>query len=138
VFWFFSEKEPLPSKPTGRFSRPVYIPYLEAAGPVPLGRQPAAPIRRCDVHAVLTRSVFDQVVLAIAQATSVGTTAITLECRLDGDLALGGFRRLKLALYLEEVFDTELPDEAIDRFVTVGDIVTYMKRHDFAELGVTA
>ena len=41
---------------------------------------------------------------------------------------LAGSADLKLALYLEETFDVELPDEAVERFETVGDIVRYMAR----------
>jgi acyl carrier protein len=53
---------------------------------------------------------------------------LTPATRLAGDLELGRFGRMKVAIYLEESFDVELPDEAVDRFDTVGDTARYMSR----------
>jgi acyl carrier protein len=76
----------------------------------------------------MTNVVFEKVVLAVEQA--VHTTGISLSAtsRLTDDLRLGRFGRIRLALYLEETFDVEIPDEAVDRFDTVGDIVRYVSR----------
>lgn len=73
----------------------------------------------------LRNSVFDKVALAIEQTTFIEAPGISSSTRLADDLALGGFGRLKLAIYLEEVFGVELPDEASERFVLVADIVDY-------------
>jgi len=47
---------------------------------------------------------------------------------------LGGFGRLKLAIYLEQVFRVELPDEASERFVLVADIVDYFSSRYFRDV----
>ena len=79
-------------------------------------------------------SVFDKVVLAIEQTTFIEAPGIWPSTRLADDLALGGFGRLKLAIYLEEVFGVELPDEALERFVVVADIIDYFSSRHFRDL----
>jgi acyl carrier protein len=91
----------------------------------------------------LDSSVFEKVLLAVEQTTYVGDYGIRLTTRLAEDLELGKFGMLKLALYLEEIFDFELPDEALKRFFTVEDIVKYVSRRyfrdfDFSELAMAA
>jgi acyl carrier protein len=73
-------------------------------------------------------AVFEKVVLAVEQTVYVEGTSLSPASRLADDLRLGRFGRIRLALYLEETFDVELPDEALNRFDTVGDIVRYMTR----------
>ncbi len=73
-------------------------------------------------------AVFEKVVSAIEQTISVTGASLSPASRLTDDLRLGRFGRIRLALYLEEIFDVEIPDEAVDRFDTVGDIVSYVSR----------
>ena len=62
------------------------------------------------------------------QTTYSGAFVITGASRLAEDLQLGRLGLVKLALYLEEIFDVELSDELLGRFVTVADIVRYLSR----------
>jgi len=78
-------------------------------------------------------SVLDKVVLAIKQTAHVNPADIATDTRLADDLALGRFGRMKLAIYLEEGFDLELPNEVVARFVTVADIVGYFSRRYFRD-----
>jgi acyl carrier protein len=78
--------------------------------------------------------VFEKVVLAVEQMVYIGGNSVTLTSRLVDDLRLGRFARLKLALYLEETFEVEIPDEAVAHFDTVGDIVRYMSRWSLERL----
>lgn len=78
--------------------------------------------------------VFEKVVLAVEQTVYTGDEGITPTSRLVDDLALGSFARLKLALYLEETFEVEIPDDAVAHFDTVGDIVRYMSRWSLERL----
>ena len=48
-------------------------------------------------------------------------------------MGLGRFGLLKLAISLEAVFDLELADEVVARFVTVADIVSYFSRRYFRD-----
>ena len=82
-----------------------------------------------------TRDIaFEKVVLAVEQTVYIGDECITPTSRLVDDLRLGRFARLKLALYLEETFEVEIPDEAVAHFDTVGDIVRYMSRWSLERL----
>jgi acyl carrier protein len=76
-------------------------------------------------------TVFEKVVSAVEQTVNVQGSLLSPASRLADDLRLGRLGRLRLALYLEETFDVELPDEAIEQFDTVGDIVRYMNRWSF-------
>ncbi|MBV8397253.1 MAG: acyl carrier protein [Acetobacteraceae bacterium] len=88
------------------------------------------------METALTNFVFDRVRLAIEQTTYLGDLVLTWTTRLIDDLELGKFGMLKLALYLEEVFDIELSDELVSRFATIGDIVTHLSRHYFRDADV--
>lgn len=78
-------------------------------------------------------SVLDQVALAIEQTTHIDPADITADTRIVDDLGLGRFGRMRLAMYLEEAFDLELSNEAVGRFVTVADIVSYYSRRYFRD-----
>ena len=85
------------------------------------------------MQVALNGSILDRVILAIKQTTYTGDQKVTPETRLTGDLALGGFDRLKLAMYLEEAFDVELSDDVLERAVTVADIIKYISEHYFQD-----
>jgi acyl carrier protein len=73
-------------------------------------------------------AVFEKVVLAVEQTVYSTGTSLSPASRLADDLRLGRFGRIRLALYLEETFDVEIPDDVADRFDTVGDIVRYVSQ----------
>jgi acyl carrier protein len=73
-------------------------------------------------------AVFEKVVQAVEQTVYVEGRDLTPTSRLVDDLRLGRFARIKLALYLEETFDVEITDEAVERFNTIGDVVRYVSR----------
>ena len=85
------------------------------------------------MQSAFNSSVFDKVVLAVERAAGAKRHGISLMTRLSDDLALGGFGRLKLAIYLEEGLGLELSDEVLERFVTVADIVSYSSRRYFKD-----
>jgi acyl carrier protein len=75
--------------------------------------------------------VFDKVILAVEQTVYTDGASLSAASRLADDLRLGRFGRIRLALYLEETFDLEISDEAVEQFDTVGDIVRYLSRRSF-------
>ncbi len=85
----------------------------------------------CDVQVALNDAILNRVILAIKQTTYTGDQKVTSETRLICDLALGRFDRLKLAMYLEEVFDVELSDDVLEQVATVADIIKYISGHYF-------
>jgi acyl carrier protein len=86
------------------------------------------------MEAALDDFVFDKVVLAIERATRIGDRNVAPETRLVCDLTLGWFGRLKLAIYLEEIFDIELSNEVLEQFATVADIVKCISRNYFQDI----
>ncbi len=84
--------------------------------------------------------VFEKVALAVRQTVSIEQHGLTPRTRIAGDLGVGRFGRIKLALYLEETFDVEIPDDVVGRFDTVGDIVRYLSRwsHETVEFSAHA
>jgi acyl carrier protein len=77
--------------------------------------------------------VLNRVALAVGRATNVDPATISRGTRLTEDLALGRFGRLRLAICLEEVFEVELSNEIVARFLTVGDVVGYVSRRYFTD-----
>jgi acyl carrier protein len=71
---------------------------------------------------------FDKVILAVEQTIYLDGRSISGTTRLADDLQLRRFDRIRLAMYLEENFDVEIPDEAVERFDTVADIARYLSR----------
>jgi acyl carrier protein len=90
------------------------------------------------MQTALKNFVLDYVVLAVEQTTYVGDLEIAQTTRLADDLQLGQFGMLKLALYLEEMFDIELSDEDLSRLVTVGDIVQHLLCNYFVQVKACA
>ena len=73
-------------------------------------------------------AVFEKVAQGIEQTANVEGDCLTPRLRLADDLGLGRFGRIKLCLYVEEMFSIEIPEEATERFDTIGDIVRYVSR----------
>ena len=94
------------------------------------------------VQSAFDSLVFDKVVLAIGKTLRVEPLGLSRSTRLVDDLSLGGFARLKLALCLEDLFDMELQNDTVERFQTLGDIVSYFSFRYFRDvetpLGATA
>ena len=95
------------------------------------------------MQSALDSFVFDKVVLAIGKTVRVEPSGLSRSTRLTDDLSLGGFARLRLALCLEDLFDMELQNDTVERFQTLGDIVSYFSCRYFrdietAPLGATA
>ncbi len=85
------------------------------------------------MQSAFNSSVFDKVALAVKQAVYIEVPGLSGATRLVDDLALGRLGRLKLAIRLEEVFNIEFQDDVVERFGTLGDIVTYLSRRYFRD-----
>ena len=86
------------------------------------------------VQSAFDSLVFDKVVLAIGKTLRVDPSGLSRSTRLVDDLSLGGFARLKLALCLEDLFDMELQNDTVERFQTLGDIVSYFSFRYFRDI----
>jgi acyl carrier protein len=81
---------------------------------------------------------FDKVISAIEETVYLDGRTVCCDTRLNHDLQLRPFDRIRLAMYLEETFDMEIPDDDVQRFDTVGDIANYIGRWSLGSTDVSA
>lgn len=73
--------------------------------------------------------IFDRVRSILAEQLDIDEDTITLESLIIEDLGADSLDIVDLVMSLEDEFDTEIPDEAIEGIKTVGDIVHYIEEH---------
>ncbi len=71
--------------------------------------------------------VFDKVKEIIADKLSVNGDDITKESSFIEDLGADSLDIVELIMALEDELEMEIPDEEAEKFVTVGDVVEYIK-----------
>ena len=64
--------------------------------------------------------------LALIFETTTGKHELTPTTRLQEDLGLDSLTRIDFAITAEDAFGISIPDEALERFVTVGDVLTFL------------
>lgn len=79
--------------------------------------------------------VASKIAFALQQTTYIEGVIISDATSLAIDLRLGRLGRIKLALYLEDIFELEIPNEVVDTFEVVGDIVRYCSGRYFQDHG---
>ena len=67
--------------------------------------------------------VFDKLKDLIADQLGVDEGEVTMEANIQDDLGADSLDVVDLVMSLEEEFDIEIPDEAVEGIKTVGDIV---------------
>jgi acyl carrier protein len=76
-----------------------------------------------------TAMIFEKVRAILAGQLDLEEDDITLDSCLVDDLGVDSLDLVDLVMNLEDEFDTEIPDEAIDGIKTVGDIVRYIEEN---------
>ena len=71
--------------------------------------------------------MFEKIQEIIADKLSVNVEEITLESSFTDDLNADSLDIVELIMALEDELDLEIPDEEVEGFKTVGDVVTYVK-----------
>lgn len=71
--------------------------------------------------------MFDKVKEIIADKLSINESDITKESSFVEDLGADSLDIVELIMALEDELDMEIPDEEAEKFVTVGDVVAYIK-----------
>lgn len=71
--------------------------------------------------------VFEKVKHIIGEQLSVNEDEVTMESVFTEDLGADSLDVVEFIMALEEEFDIEIPDEAAEKVVTVGDVVEYVK-----------
>ncbi len=70
---------------------------------------------------------FDKVKALVAEQLNVDENEVTAEASILEDLGADSLDLVDLVMTLEEEFDVEIPDEAVQNIKTVGDIVKYIE-----------
>ena len=76
---------------------------------------------------------FDKLKEIIADQLSVDEEKITMEASITEDLGADSLDVVDLISVIEDEFDLEIPEEAVDSIKTVGDIVNYIEKNASAE-----
>ena len=64
----------------------------------------------------------------VSEDLGVKKEAVTLKARLREDLKADSLDMVEMVLAWEEAFEISIPDEVAAKFVTVGDVVTYLNK----------
>ena len=71
--------------------------------------------------------VFDKVKEIIVDQLDVDEDKVTTNANIQDDLGADSLDVVDLIMSLEEEFDVEIPDEAVESIKTVGDVVKYIE-----------
>ncbi len=70
---------------------------------------------------------FEQVREIICKQLELDESDVTMETNIKDDLGADSLDLVDLAISLEDEFEMEVPDNAIEKFETVGDIVKFIE-----------
>ena len=75
-------------------------------------------------------STFERVQKIICEQLEIDRHLVTEDASVSGDLGADSLDLVDLAMSIEEEFNLEVPDEALDHVRTVGDIVKFIDDHE--------
>lgn len=73
-----------------------------------------------------TEEVFEKVKNVIVEQLGVTEEAVTNDATFLDDLGADSLDIVELIMALEEAFDIEIPDEEVEKAITVKDVVDYI------------
>ena len=73
--------------------------------------------------------MFEKVKALIADKLSINENEITMVSAFIDDLNADSLDIVELIMALEDELDMEIPDDEAEKFVTVGDVVKFIKAH---------
>ena len=73
-----------------------------------------------------TEEIFEKVKEVIIDQLGVAEEAVTNEATFLDDLGADSLDIVELIMALEEAFDIEIPDEEVEKAITVKDVVDYI------------
>lgn len=71
--------------------------------------------------------VFEKVKSIVADQLDVEEEKVTAEASITEDLGADSLDVVDLVMSIEDEFEIEIPDEAVEGIKTVGDIVSYIE-----------
>lgn len=73
--------------------------------------------------------VFDKIKDIIVDQLDIDADKVTMGASITDDLGADSLDVVDLVMSLEEEFDMEIPDDAVEGIKTVGDIVKYIEEN---------
>lgn len=73
--------------------------------------------------------IFDKVKDLVVEQLDADADKVTLDANIQDDLGADSLDVVDLVMALEDEFEVEIPDEAVENIKTVGDIVKYIEEH---------
>ena len=73
--------------------------------------------------------VFDQIKEILAEQLDLDESKITMDSDIVEDLEADSLDVVDVVISLEDAFGVEVPDEVIEDFKTVGDVVRYVEEN---------
>ena len=73
--------------------------------------------------------MFDKIREIVADKLNISEDKITMDSAFLEDLNADSLDIVELIMALEDELDMEIPDEDAENFVTVGDVVKFVKSH---------
>ncbi len=73
--------------------------------------------------------VMDKVKRILSEQFDVDMSDLTDNTNIEEDLGADSVEVIDLLMSLEDEFDVEIPDEAIDEIRTVGELTAYIEEH---------
>ena len=71
---------------------------------------------------------FEKLKKVIAEVLNVDEAEITMDTTFEDDLGADSLDIFQIIMGIEEAFDVEIPNEAAEKIVTVGDAVEEIKK----------
>ena len=85
-------------------------------------------IHRLDIEEpMVTPSVAERIESELAQYLKRDRRTITPAYSLRDDLGLDSMATIELLFRIEEAFDLQIPDQDLQKFLTVGDVIHYVQ-----------
>lgn len=73
--------------------------------------------------------MFERIQAIVADKLSIDEESVKMEASFIDDLNADSLDIVELIMALEDELDMEIPDEDVENFKTVGDVVNYVKAH---------
>lgn len=73
--------------------------------------------------------MFERIQAIIADKLSIDEASVTMDASFIDDLNADSLDIVELIMALEDELDMEIPDEDVENFKTVGDVVNYVRAH---------
>lgn len=73
--------------------------------------------------------MFERIQAIVADKLSIDEASVTMDASFIDDLNADSLDIVELIMALEDELDMEIPDEDVENFKTVGDVVNYVKVH---------